>query len=55
MLAQGGTRDEKANLPDTPNTKMARMFYEKYHINPLETTQSMKAVKKINMRMYIKK
>jgi hypothetical protein len=41
--------------PETPKSKMARIFYEKYHINPLDTVQSMKALKKINMKQAIQR
>ena len=38
-------------MSDTPRTKMERMFYEKYRINPLETLNTMRNLKKINMQL----
>lgn len=32
---------------------MARLFHEKYRINPLDTIETMKSLKKIHLRMEI--
>eukprot|EP00347_Sterkiella_histriomuscorum_P023906 403332977 len=39
---------------DTPNTRMQRKFYAKYNINPLETVQTMRYLKKTDLKIEIR-
>ena len=39
----------KIDEEETPNTRLQRLFYQKYHINPLDTVKTMKSLKHTNL------